>query len=304
MAVLFLPWILLSLLLCSIAFLLKKKWLVGCILLILIFLINLWAECISFNFFQLKENTYEHRLSVMSFNINGSTDDIENRAHKIVEIITILSPDVLFIAEFPEENTKVLDSLLAKHYLYTTCVKWNAHCFYSRYPLGVQQRLKDSVDNIGVFKCSLAINNDTFVLYGCHFASNNYTSNKKYVTPDSINNHDDLNAYLRDIELAYNRRAYEASLLLSDLANSHYPIIILGDFNDVGGSKAIRLLEDTGFKDAWWEEGCGYGATIHSPLPFRIDHILYSSNIKLNKVEVVCSEGSSDHDALYAEFYF
>lgn len=80
------------------------------------------------------------------------------------------------------------------------------------------------------------------------------------------------------------------------------PILLMGDFNDVGGSKAVRTLECSGFRDAWWKGGLGYGATIHKPLPYRIDHIMYSEQFKLQKIEVVSSEGLSDHDALYAEF--
>ena len=76
----------------------------------------------------------------------------------------------------------------------------------------------------------------------------------------------------------------------------------MGDFNDVGGSGCIRQLESIGLKDAWWEGGIGYGATIHHPLPYRIDHILYSGGLELRKVKVINSDSMSDHDALYAEF--
>lgn len=41
---------------------------------------------------------------------------------------------------------------------------------------------------------------------------------------------------------------------------------------------------------------------IHKPLPYRIDHIMFSEQFKLQKIEIVSSEGLSDYDALYAEF--
>ena len=76
----------------------------------------------------------------------------------------------------------------------------------------------------------------------------------------------------------------------------------MGDLNDVGGSPTVKVLEDAGLSDAWWKGGFGYGATIHRPLPYRIDHIMYSDRVKLLHIEVVDSEGLSDHNALYAEF--
>lgn len=74
--------------------------------------------------------------------------------------------------------------------------------------------------------------------------------------------------------------------------------------NDICGSSAIRVLENAGIKDAWWEKGIGYGATIHYPIPYRIDHIMHTDNIKLNSIQVLNSKAISDHDALYAEFDF
>ena len=75
----------------------------------------------------------------------------------------------------------------------------------------------------------------------------------------------------------------------------------MGDFNDVGGSKALRTLENAGLRDAWWEGGLGYGATIHKPLPYRIDHFMYSSELNIRNIKVISSNGLSDHDALYVE---
>ena len=100
------------------------------------------------------------------------------------------------------------------------------------------------------------------------------------------------------------QRAKGAEVLTCDVSQTKKPIIVLGDMNDVGGSKTIRLIKSSGLKDAWWEGGFGYGATIHKPLPYRIDHIFYSNELKLNRVKVVSSEGLSDHDAVFAEFSY
>ena len=109
---------------------------------------------------------------------------------------------------------------------------------------------------------------------------------------------------MKDIQWAYNERAKAAKIISADILSQTMPVLVMGDFNDVGGSSAIKLLEKAGLKDAWWEGGFGYGATIHKPLSYRIDHIMYSSGLKLRKVEVASSEDLSDHDALYAELLY
>ena len=81
----------------------------------------------------------------------------------------------------------------------------------------------------------------------------------------------------------------------------------MGDMNDVAGSSALRILGTLGYKNAGWKGGSGYGATIHSPVPYRIDHILYRQGLKglkLNSIKKIDAEGLSDHDALVAEFIF
>ena len=145
---------------------------------------------------------------------------------------------------------------------------------------------------------------DTIAIRGCHLVSNNYTIESKYITPDSINSCSTFLQYVNDIEFAYSQRVKEAENLAFDVSKVETPIIVLGDMNDVGGSKTIRQIEALGLKDAWWEGGCGYGATIHKPIPYRIDHILFSSRLKLNNVKVVSSEGLSDHDAVFAKFSY
>lgn len=301
MLVLLIPWLFIALLFISVVFALFKKRLVSLILLIVCLGVNWYFECIPFRLWSINEQPEKRSLKIMSFNIDGASKDIIERVEDIIKIINDKDPDVIFLAEFYEDDLNVLDALLSKTFSYSTCVGGHFHYFYSKYPLGVMTKLKNSGNGSGVFKCKVAMFNDSITLYGCHLASNNYTANKEYITPDNIKNHEDLKTYIKDIREAYLLRSYEASALVDDMSKEH-SVLVMGDFNEVGGSKAIRALENAGLKDAWWEGGIGYGATIHKPLPYRIDHIMYSEKLKLQKIEIVSSEGLSDHDALYAEF--
>lgn len=306
MFVLAVPWLLLLLLFLIVICLIKKKWLISLCGLLICFILNWNYECVPFNilhFLHSENNDSRTCLKFVSFNVDGlsgSSEDIEARIPKILDALIKDTPDIVFVAEFPEWNFYSLDTLLKKHFQYSVGSRGHAQYFYSRYPLEGFEILTDGNKIVGVYKSSVTVNSDTIVLYGCHFASNNYTADRQYITPDSINSSNDIKAYIRDIDLAYNQRGREAQVLVDDMSHDK-KVLVMGDFNDVGGSKALRTLENAGLRDAWWEGGFGYGATIHKPLPYRIDHFMYSSELNIRNIKVISSNGLSDHDALYVE---
>ncbi len=303
MAVLSIPGLLLILLLVAVVLLLWKKRIACAVIIIILILLNWWAECIPFRLWAVNAVRGDRIVKVMSFNISGTATDIHSKALGLAQLIFSCDPDIVFIAEISNKNKPVLDSLMKPVYPYTAFTNGYAHCFYSKRMVSGWRKLEnDSVEHLGVYACMLPVDNDSITFYGCHFASNNYNEKQQYITPDSINNHKEFKTYMSDIKRAYRLRAGEASILAREVVMSKLPIIVMGDFNDVGGSAAVKTLENVGLEDAWWKGGFGYGATIFYPLPYRIDHILYSKELKLANIKVVDSEGLSDHDALYAEF--
>lgn len=300
---LLLPWIVIVLVIAAIILSFWKKWRIVVFLFVLAIVVNLWSECIPFRISPLCEKTSSRCIRVLTFNIKDSKERKGDKAEKLANLIGKKSLDIVYISELNKYNKRLLDTLLAKDYPYTL---YNSlHGFYSKYPLSERIALdEDNIKKGRIIKCVVVKETDTIALYGCHLASNNYSVDSKYITPDSIKSHSTLLQYAKDIKLAYNKRIKEAEVLTRDVSQMNKPIIVLGDMNDVGGSKTIRQIEDRGLKDAWWEGGFGYGATIHKPLPYRIDHILYSNQLKLNRVKVVSSEGLSDHDAVFAEFSY
>lgn len=305
MLILLLPWIIGLLVLSTIVFLVRKKWKVVIILFLVTLCLNWWTECIPFRLWSLSGKGSGRCTTVMSFNIDGSSGDIKKKAPRIVSLIDRYSPDVVFIAEYCEDCIPALDTLLAKTYPYSTlCKRVYFHYFYSKYPLVEEKRFRDSASqkSIDIYSCQVNLHGDKVALYGCHLPSNNYTAEMKCFSPDSIDTSGDMLHYIRNISHAFHLRAQQTELIVSDLKGANMPVIVMGDMNDVGGSASIKILEKCGLKDAWWEGGCGYGATIHKPMPYRIDHIFYSKGLVLRTIKVVGSEGLSDHDALYAEF--
>lgn len=307
MLILSLPWMLILLILVAVVCLIKKHYKTSLIILAAIFITNRWCECIPLRLWPVNEKDNGQSIKVMTFNIDGSMERINLKSVELSKLIKQNNPDIIFISEFSELNPDALDTLLKSSYPYTT-FKYHvyfSHYFYSKYPiLNYKSLPSQGVRNNSVFyEGKFDINGNTIVIYGCHLPSNNYTEERKYLTPDSIKTGNDVIAYIKNVNSAYMQRADETSSIIKEIAQQQHPIIVMGDFNDIGGSAAVRNIESAGIRDAWWEGGVGYGATIHRPLPYRIDHIMHNKDLKLKDIKVVKSQGLSDHDALYAEFF-
>lgn len=176
------PWLLIIGILFIILYVVKKRWLYACAIFLSIVIINRLCESFTYGRLFISSLKGSKAIKVMSFNINGS-DNIGIEAYKIIEIIKRQNPDLVFLAEFPDHQNEVLvlDSLLSSHFKYKTYQRQGyGHYFYGKYPLINNNRLKDDAGNpIGVYECKICIDNDTIALFGCHLASNNYTTNKK-----------------------------------------------------------------------------------------------------------------------------
>lgn len=264
-------------------------------------LLNWKYEVVVVNCFA--ENKSEQTFKVMTWNIDGSSPEILDNISKISKKILKENADVVFIAEDYYECCDSLDALLKSTYPYSTHIVCNdSHYFYSKYPLSKSKWIGMEIDSISsIIQCSMAMNGHKINLFGCHLSSNNYSSNNQSLRPNQISNIFDFGKYIKNVEAASELRKLEAKLIVDSL-HMENPTIILGDMNDVSGSPALRTFENVGFKNTWWQRGCGYGATIHSPISYRIDHILYNNRMRLHSIRKIKANGLSDHDALVAVF--
>lgn len=297
------PWLILIFIITAFFFFVKKKWIKGFLLFLGGLILNCWSECIPFRFWPIKESCPNKTIKMLSFNMEGMDGNLAKKVAKIDKIIHEKAPDFIYLTEFCEQNVCSIDTLMRTKYPYSSkdLVNVGSH-FYSKYPLGQLKTIKGKRDLHYMLSCELYLSNDTISLFGCHLTSNNYGVTGKYLTPDSLSGMVGILSYLNNVHNAYEERCFEAKTLAEIVNTKVHPVIMMGDFNDVGGSGAIRTLENCELKDAWWVGGYGYGATIHSPLPYRIDHIMYGESLNLHHIEVISSEGMSDHNMICAEF--
>ena len=117
----------------------------------------------------------------------------------------------------------------------------------------------EDYDNPLRIHVSVMVNGQSIDIYGCHLASNNYTASQVDFHLNQVNNHHDAKQYLKNVRDASRFRKMEAQAIIKDMTDR--ATIIMGDFNDVSGSPALRAFKTAGFQDAWWKGGLGYGAT-------------------------------------------
>lgn len=291
MTILFLPWLLSLLLVVAVGFAVRRWWRTAGILVLTALLLNWWGHVVPLNYAAIQHNdTVQNRIKVLTWNIHAAEYDsikIETLCNMILE----QDADVVFLAEDFYACCDKIGARLKPLYPYTSHDHCNdSHYFYSKYPLKQWNWIAKDVDSRSVIIKSCVEKDGTDIdLYGCHLSSNNYGEG----------------SYAKKISQAQQLREAEIQVICDSLKSSSNPCLCIGDMNDIAGSSTLGILQDIGFRDAWWEGGCGYGATIHKPLPYRIDHILYRSgsrSLKLLDIARIDSKGLSDHDAMVATF--
>ena len=222
--------------------------------------------------------------SVLCYNVKCSDQNYKENQIGIANEIMTESPDIVFLCEFKRPVSNFLDSLMTQRGGYKGYYKSGTNCiFYSRYDI-------DSIVGIdtGTSSGNNALNNMVHVMLpkgkvtivGCHLSSSR-----------------------KDFWGGKNNRAQETDSIYQCIIGENWPVIVFGDMNDVSGSYAINRLKEAGLKDAWWEKGCGYGATFHgNGLLLRIDHVMFDEEkLQLTSVKVIESD-YSDHNAVVARF--
>ena len=282
----------------------KKKYIVSFCLVVGCLFLNYYAKAFALNFF-VSSDSSNSGFEVLAFNINGSEIDDDNEIEKLFDLIVRQKADVIFLAEDFEPVGGKLNKLLKSHYPFSSYEQkfdCGGHYFYSKYPLGKVDHINIESNRFSFcFHCKMAYGQDSINIFGCHLASNNYKLQTPSIRPENIKGISSFGEYLKNIESATKQRMEEV-VGITKHPDFNKMSIVLGDFNDVSGSKPLSALENAGLKDAWWEKGLGYGATVSHPLPFRIDHIMFREGLKLKSIRKIDSQGLSDHDALLATF--
>ncbi len=309
MWVLFLPWILGLLLIMVLITVVKRWWKTAVALVLAVVLLNACGEVFSFEIFSGVGSTkgVGSEIRVFTWNIHGGDGDTL-RYIAIANRILEEDADVVYVAECFIETSAVMDELLKERYSCTSYsldkrMIYYGHHIFSKNPITQADVIEVEGGNERIISCRIDVRGKDVDVYGCHLTSNNYNEPKMgQQNVERISDGHSLWNYMKGIEVASQQRVWEAETVLDSITARGRCSLVLGDMNDICASRPLRVFKRAGFKDAWAEAGFGYGATIHNPLPYRIDHILFQNGLKLLEIKKISANGLSDHDALVATF--
>ena len=110
---------------------------------------------------------------------------------------------------------------------------------------------------------------------------------------------------LSKLSAAFRERAIQARLLRQQIDSIGVRnVIVAGDFNDIPGCYACRIIAGDDFRSAFAEAGIGPTFTYHgNRLYFNIDHIFYRGDMQPYEFERI-KTGWSDHYPICAKFYW
>jgi vancomycin resistance protein VanJ len=256
-------------------------------------------------------------LKVMSYNVRMLNHfdwlDIPDIPKKIEDLILDENPDILQLQEYRQISPELKVKLNYKYSSFTARTGATGQITYSRYPIIAKEIHEFAIpDSIGTKRkaiiCDIEWQGRPIRLINVHLASVGL-KDEDYDNLSSLSNKNQdqitegISKVGSDLKAAFIRRAHQVENLEKLLADSPYPIILSGDFNDPPTSYTYQRII-TILKDSFTSAGSGLVRTYNrGPIPLRIDYILYSSEMRCYDYKVR-TETLSDHYPVIAEFGF
>lgn len=317
-------------------FLFRRRW-SAVVLLTAALLLNWWSESIALHpHFSdpLAETRGDQTIRLLTYNICSpglymrSQRDLPDGCREIRDMVKANDPDIVFFPEYSYGQCRALADSLYPKYPYTS---WNMDdgflwkgadpYVFSRFPISNVRRFEVPHDTMHyqplerredvwsrIWSMELKVKNRKVKLIYCHLKSNDYSLARKKVVEDPSKNHwaDGIEDYYGGIELGYKLRAMQAQIICDSIRSwGDVPILVVGDYNDIGGSYVVRSMEHCGMQDAWWKTGFGFGFTYDAyHLLLRLDHILCSRHFTPRAAGVITDISCSDHYPLVADLDF
>ncbi|HWJ91415.1 MAG TPA: endonuclease/exonuclease/phosphatase family protein, partial [Flavisolibacter sp.] len=185
--------------------------------------------------------------------------------------------------------------------------QWTGQVIFSRYPIidsGLIRYPKPSMQET-LIHADIVANGDTLRVYTTHLQSVQFRK-KDFERIESIKNTDDgMVENSRNIFSKLKRgvifRCGQADLVKATIAQSPYPFVLTGDFNDVPNSYTYFTIRGDELQDAFLATGLGVGKTFSYIAPtLRIDYVFTTKNIGIRQFNRII-KNYSDHYMLVAD---
>lgn len=218
------------------------------------------------------EQQGEHALTVMTYNTHMTGLCKKVPGNDVLRYVKESGADVVCLQEYEvRKNAAYLTFDEAKRYLsaqypytYYDFAHFNNKrqfgvAVYSRYPLINKQTIRyESVANISN-RCDILVGDDTIRLFNNHLESNRFVSDDLTLSESEFNSDGLKKSVLmlvRKMKNAYQFRAAEVKMVREAIDQSPYPVVVVGDMNDVPVSFTYHTLSK-GLQDAFLKSSIG-----------------------------------------------
>ncbi len=257
-----------------------------------------------------------NRLSILTWNTHQMGQYRKPKENAVLQYLLEQDADVICLQEVDVYKrsefltlAEVKQVLGAKYpYSYIDFSVYNrrrqfGNMVWSRYPLINKKTVDYEIRANLSSRCDVVVGADTFRLIVNHLESNRFSSTDISIS-DSIK-YEDLRHSAQRLSHKWNaasrRRHEQARAVRQEMDNSPYPLIVVGDLNDVGLSYTYYTISK-GLHDAWLETSWGkWGSTFNlkGPLGVRIDYIFCQTPL----IPICCTvkkTTGSDHSPVEA----
>ncbi|MCM1402162.1 MAG: endonuclease/exonuclease/phosphatase family protein, partial [Bacteroides sp.] len=226
---------------------------------------------------------------------------LEENPHLLVfqEGEQILTPDVKNIS--PDQHKRLLTQYPYRH------VNNRGMGILSHFPFTVVRVEHENRWLYDVDRYDVNIGSQTLTVFNLHLQSLGLTPTDKAIYHHLTNGEtEDLNvirsSLIHKLTSAFRERAKQAMVVRDAVDSISGSLLVCGDFNDIPGCYAQRVIQGNDLSDAYRQAGLGPAITYHADrFFFRIDHILYRGNLKPLRV-FNGTLRSSDHFPIIAYF--
>lgn len=299
-----------------------KKWHFLISLSIMFLCWNIIRNTFPINLKNSDNNQSEHDFSLMTYNTYANAmmvKHLKNSPNPVIQYMLDKNPDILCIQEYSasqkQEHLTEKDLLdIFKKYPYhhihfkvNTGWSYSGNAIFSKYPIVHKAIVKYQSDYNTTIYSDIQIKEKTIRVFNCHLESNKITENDKVIAGKLKDNFDTENIkgttmlFSKKLGSAYKIRAKQANAVSETIKNSPYPVIVVGDFNDLPSSYTYTTIKGN-MHDAFVEKSSGLGWTFSSSLlNFRIDYVLYDPAFEIKSFVLDNQTHHSDHFPLYCK---
>jgi endonuclease/exonuclease/phosphatase family metal-dependent hydrolase len=274
------------------------------------------------NFSNAVNDKVEYDFSLMTYNTYANAmmeKHTKKSPNPVIQYMLDKDPDILCIQEYSasfKENhltEKDLMRIFSKypyhhiHFKVNTGWSFFGNATFSKFPIVNKSVVEYKSNYNTTIATDVDVNGKIIKVFNCHLESNNITENDKILAVRLRDNFDTDNIkdatmhFSRKLGAAYRIRAKQSDMVSEYIESSPYPVMVVGDFNDLPSSYTYTTIRGN-LRDAFVDKGFGLGWTFSdSWLKFRIDHILYDDSFKLKYFKLDNKVKHSDHFPLYCK---